>query len=37
MAPAVVVAVDKYVKPFLVGNAPDRIEDIYRSSFVSSY
>ena len=34
---AVAVAVEKYLKPFLVGKDPDRIEDIYQSSFVSSY
>ncbi len=30
-------AVDRYLKPFLVGKDPLRIEDIYQSSFVSSY
>ncbi|MGH7222129.1 MAG: enolase C-terminal domain-like protein, partial [Gemmataceae bacterium] len=30
-------AVDKYLKPFLVGKDPSAIEDIWQSSFVSSY
>jgi mannonate dehydratase len=30
-------AVDKYLKPFLVGKDPLQIEDIWQSSFVSSY
>src|SRR5690242_15065266 len=30
-------AVDKYLKPFLVGKDPSTIEDIWQSSFVSSY
>jgi mannonate dehydratase len=30
-------AVDKYLKPFLVGKNPLAIEDVYQSSFVSSY
>jgi mannonate dehydratase len=30
-------AVDKYLKPFLVGKNPLAVEDIYQSSFVSSY
>ena len=34
---AVAVAVDEYLKPLLVGKDPDRIEDIFQSSFVSSY
>jgi len=33
----VAVAVEKYLRPFVVGKDPDRIEDIYQSSFVSSY
>ena len=31
---AVAVAVDEYLKPLLVGKDPDRIEDIFQSSFV---
>ncbi|HEY7154964.1 MAG TPA: hypothetical protein VH575_13465, partial [Gemmataceae bacterium] len=30
-------AVDKYLKPFLVGKDPLAIEDVWQSSFVSSY
>jgi mannonate dehydratase len=30
-------AVEKYLKPFLVGKNPLAIEDVYQSSFVSSY
>lgn len=30
-------AVDEYLKPFLVGRNPDEIEDIWQSSYVSSY
>ncbi len=30
-------AVDKYLKPFLIGKNPLQIEDIWQSSFVSSY
>lgn len=30
-------AVDKYLKPFLVGRSPLEIEDVWQSSFVSSY
>jgi mannonate dehydratase len=30
-------AVDQYLKPFLVGRNPDEIEDIWQSSYVSSY
>jgi mannonate dehydratase len=30
-------AVDKYLKPFLIGRNPDEIEDIWQSSYVSSY
>lgn len=33
----VVTAVEQYLKPFLVGKDPDEIEDIWQSSFVSSY
>ncbi|HXZ10697.1 MAG TPA: D-mannonate dehydratase ManD [Paraburkholderia sp.] len=36
-ARVVETAVDKYLKPFLVGKDPLQIEDIYQSSFVSSY
>jgi mannonate dehydratase len=34
---AVQVAVDKYLKPFLLGRNVDEIEDIWQSSYVSSY
>src|SRR4051794_19278787 len=34
---AVATAVDKYLKPFLVGRNADEIEDIWQSSYVSSY
>ena len=34
---AVQTAVDKYLKPFLVGRDADQIEDIWQSSYVSSY
>jgi mannonate dehydratase len=30
-------AVERYLKPFLMGKDPTRIEDIWQSSFVSSY
>ncbi len=30
-------AIDKYLKPFLIGKDPMQIEDIFQSSFVSSY
>jgi mannonate dehydratase len=30
-------AVEQYLKPFLVGRNPDEIEDIWQSSYVSSY
>jgi mannonate dehydratase len=36
-ANAVQVAVEKYLKPFLIGRDPDQIEDIWQSSYVSSY
>ncbi|MGI8916418.1 MAG: enolase C-terminal domain-like protein [Chloroflexota bacterium] len=34
---AVATAVTEYLRPFLLGKDPDRIEDIFQSSFVSSY
>jgi mannonate dehydratase len=34
---AVQTAVDKYLKPFLAGRDVDQIEDIWQSSYVSSY
>ncbi len=34
---AVATAVDEYLKPFLIGKDPDQIEDIFQTSFVSSY
>jgi mannonate dehydratase len=36
-ARVVETAVEKYLKPFLLGKDPLQIEDIYQSSFVSSY
>jgi mannonate dehydratase len=30
-------AIDNYLKPFLIGRNPDEIEDIWQSSYVSSY
>ncbi len=36
-ASVVETAVDKYLKPFLLGKDPAQIEDEYQSSFVSSY
>jgi mannonate dehydratase len=36
-ARAVETAVDKYLRPFLVGKDPLRIEDVWQSAFVSSY
>jgi mannonate dehydratase len=36
-ARAVETAVDKYLKPFLIGKDPLQIEDVFQSSFVSSY
>ena len=36
-ARVVETAIDKYLKPFLIGKDPLRVEDIYQSSFVSSY
>ncbi len=34
---AVHTAVEKYLKPFLIGRNPDEIEDIWQSCYVSSY
>jgi mannonate dehydratase len=34
---AVQTAVDKFLKPFLIGRDADEIEDIWQSSYVSSY
>jgi mannonate dehydratase len=34
---AVAIAVERYLKPFLVGKDADQIEDIYQSAFLSSY
>ena len=34
---AVATAVDAYLKPFLIGKDPTNIEDIFQTSFVSSY
>ena len=34
---AVQTAVEKYLKPLLIGRDPDQIEDIWQSSYVSSY
>ena len=36
-ARVVETAVNEYLKPFLIGKDPTRIEDIWQSSFVSSY
>jgi mannonate dehydratase len=36
-ARVVETAIDKYLKPFLIGKDPLQIEDIYQSSWVSSY
>jgi mannonate dehydratase len=36
-ARVVQTAIDQYLKPFLLGKDPARIEDIWQSSFVSSY
>src|SRR5271156_2859694 len=36
-ARVVETAVDKYLKPFLIGKDPLQIEDVFQSSFVSSY
>jgi len=34
---AVQTAVEQYLKPFLIGRNPDEIEDVWQSSYVSSY
>jgi mannonate dehydratase len=34
---AVHTAIDQYLRPFLAGRDPDEIEDIWQSSYVSSY
>jgi len=34
---AVQTAIDQYLRPFLIGRDPDEIEDIWQSSYVSSY
>jgi mannonate dehydratase len=34
---AVVVAIEEYLRPFLLGRDPHDIEDIYQSAYVSSY
>ena len=36
-AELVVPAVEKYLKPFLIGRASDRIDDIWHASYASSY
>src|SRR5438876_3107442 len=36
-ARVVETAIERYLKPFLIGKDPMQIEDIYQSSFVSSY
>src|SRR5262245_314403 len=36
-ARVVETAIDRYLKPFLVGKDPAQIEDVWQSSFVSSY
>jgi mannonate dehydratase len=36
-AHVVETAIDRYLKPFLIGKDPRRIEDIFQSGFVSSY
>src|SRR5262249_35966363 len=36
-ARVVETAIDKYLKPFLIGKDPRRIEDVFQSGFVSSY
>ncbi|HEX6970933.1 MAG TPA: enolase C-terminal domain-like protein [Limnochordia bacterium] len=34
---AVATAVDRYLKPFLIGKDPERIEDIWQTALVSAY
>jgi mannonate dehydratase len=36
-ARAVETAIDRYLRPFLIGKDPSKIEDIWQSAFVSSY
>src|SRR3569833_2301672 len=36
-ADLVVAAVDKYLKPFLVGKPADRIDDTWQAMYISSY
>jgi mannonate dehydratase len=36
-ARVVETAIDKYLKPFLIGKDPLRVEDVWQSAFVSSY
>src|SRR5262245_26877929 len=36
-ARVVQTAVDRYLRPFLIGKNPLQIEDVFQSSFVSSY
>src|SRR3989442_5802151 len=36
-AQVVATAVDQYLRPFLIGRSVDEIEDIWQSSYVSSY
>ena len=36
-AKAVVTAADEFLRPFLIGKDPDHIEDIWQSSYMSSY
>lgn len=33
----VATAIDEYLKPFVIGKDPDQIEDLWQTSFVSSY
>ncbi|HLH73206.1 MAG TPA: enolase C-terminal domain-like protein [Chloroflexota bacterium] len=36
-ADAVVTAIEKYLRPFVIGRDPDDIEDIFQAAYVSSY